>query len=159
MKALPHVQVYQGTLQPRLENHWGIKTIKWRKYSRDLWFQQLPESILVKSIIKGKCPHGIQLKGQQTRKRPSSGEGTCRAGVGGEVLCSGSSPGPGWAGCGAVGREQCVDGKNTLSGLWLIPDFLHLLLYFRFGWHFWRLWGFCHYILRRRIKPANNKYR
>ena len=105
--------MYQGTLQPRLENHWGIKTIKWRKYWRDLWFQQLPESILVKSIIKGKCPHGIQLEGQQMRKRHSSGEGGCRAGVGGEVFCSGSSPGPGWAGCGAVGREQCVDGKNT----------------------------------------------
>ena len=105
--------MYQGTLQPRLENHWGIKTIKWRKYWRDLWFQQLPESILVKSIIKGKCPHGIQLEGQQMRKRHSSGEGGCRAGIGGEVLCSVSSPGPGWAGCGAVGREQCVDGKNT----------------------------------------------
>lgn len=67
------------------------------------------------------------------RMRHSSGEDECWAGVGGEVLCSGSSPGPGWVRCGAVGREQCVDGKNTLSGLWLIPDVLHLLLYFRFG--------------------------
>lgn len=34
-------------------------------------------------------------------------------GVGGKVLCSGFSPGPGWAGCGAVGREQRIDGKHT----------------------------------------------
>lgn len=47
------------------------------------------------------------------QERHSSGEGECWAGAGGKVLCSGSSPGPGREGCGAVGREQCIDGKHT----------------------------------------------